>query len=223
MSDESFYNKIDQVALKDAIDFLDHNNSEITIKILGQYIKTNVNSRKNEKQLSLPKFDSFEFSNEPVSCVFQIKDDRYFFRSFLTNGLAEYNIDIPAEIYQLQRRSDYRVVMPIGVNYKCKIVGHNDSKALISIEIRDISLGGCLISIPGLTSDYNVNDKLDLFLQLDKFEFQKIPAVIKHIRHVDSQNNTLLGSAFEDPESEMRSQLLAMLMHLDRVKRRKAQ
>ncbi len=223
MSDESFYNKIDQVALKDAIDFLDHNNSEITIKILGQYIKTNVNSRKTEKQLSVPKFDSFEFSNEPVSCVFQIQDDRYFFRSFLTNGLADYSIDIPADVYQLQRRSDYRVVMPIGVNYKCKIIGVNDNNALISVEVRDVSLGGCLISIPGLTSDYNMNDKLDLFLQLDKFEFPRIPVLIKHIKHVESQNTTLIGSAFSEPESETRSQLLAMLMHLDRVKRRKAQ
>lgn len=223
MSDESFYNKIDQVALKDVIDFLDHNNSEITIKILGQYIKTNINSRKNEKQLSVPKFDSFEFSNEPVSCVFQIKDDRYFFKSFLTNGPADYCIEIPTDIYQLQRRNDYRVVMPIGVNYKCKIVSINDSKALISAEVRDISLGGCLISVPGLTSDYNVNDKLELFLQLDKFEFQKIPVEIRHIKHVETQNTTLIGSAFTEPESELRAQLLAMLMHLDRVKRRKAQ
>lgn len=223
MSDESFYNKIDQVALKDVIDFLDHNKSEITVKILGQYIKTTVNSRKNEKQLSLPKFDSFEFSNEPVSCTFQIKDDRYFFKSFLTNGSAEYCIDIPANIYQLQRRSDYRVVVPIGVNYKCKILAVNENKALISVELRDISLGGCLISIPGLSSDYNVSDKLEIFLQLDKFEFQKLQIEIKHLKHVETQNTTLIGSAFTDPESDMRSQLLAMLMHLDRVKRRKAE
>ena len=223
MSDESFYNKIDQVALKEVVDFLDHNNSEITIKILGQYIKTNINSRKNEKQFSVPKFDSFEFSNEPVSCVFQIKDDRYFFQSFLSNGPADYCIDIPAEIFQLQRRSDYRVVMPIGVNYKCKIVSVNDSKALISVDLRDISLGGCLISIPGLSSEYAAGDKIEIFLQLDKFEFQKLKLDIKHLKHVESQNTTLIGSAFTEPESEIRSQLLAMLMHLDRVKRRKAQ
>ncbi len=223
MSDESFYNKINQLALKDVIDFLDHNNSEITIKILGQYIKTNINSRKNENQLSVPKFNSFEFSNEPISCVFQIKDDRYFFRSFLKSGNSDYSIEIPADIYQLQRRSNYRVVMPIGVNYKCKIVSVNDNKALISVEVRDMSLGGCLLSIPGMSSEYNENDKLDLFLQLDKFEFPKLPVVIKHIKFIEPQNTTLIGCSFVEPESDARAQLLALLMHLDRVKRRKAQ
>lgn len=223
MSDESFYNKINQVAHKDVIDFLDHNNSEITIKILGQYIKTNINSRKDENQLSIQKFNSHDFLNEPISCVFQIKDDRYFFRSFLKSGSSDYIIDIPADIYQLQRRNDYRVAMPIGVNYKCKIVGVNNNKALISVEIRDMSLGGCLISIPGISSEYKEDDKLDLFLQLDKFEFPKLQVVIKHLKPIEPQNTTLIGSSFSETESDIRAQLLALLMHLDRVKRRKAQ
>lgn len=223
MNEQSFYNKISQVALKDIIDFLDHNNTEITLKVLGQFVKTHINSRKNDKQLSILKFNSFEFSNEPVTCLFQIKDECYFFRSFLNNSNSDFGIDIPADIYQLQRRNDYRVAMPIGVIYKCKITAVNSVNNLISVEIRDISLGGCLVSIPGLTSDFKENDIIDLFLQLDKFEFQKLTLLIKHIKFVEPQNNTLLGLGFSEPDSDIRSQLLALLMHLDRVQRRKAE
>lgn len=223
MSESSFYNKISQVASNDLIEFLDHNKTEIVLKVLNQYIKTGINSRKNEKHLSLPKFSTFEFSNEPVVCIFQANDERYFFKSFLNNSSADYSLEIPAEIYQLQRRNDYRVPVPIGVNYKCKILSVNNVKSLMSVEIRDISLGGILISAPGISSDFKVDDIIEIFVQLDRFEFQKLTITVKHIKFVETQNNTLIGASLLEPESEILSQLQAMLMHLDRIKRRKAE
>lgn len=221
MSDESFYNKINQVALKDVIDFLDHNNSEINIKVQDRYFRTNINSRKNETQFSIPKFDSNDYTDEAVTCGFLINDDRYFFQTTLNNGNSDFSLEIPTDIHQLQRRSDYRVAMPIGVVYKCKIVEINSIKNLVGAEIRDLSLGGCLISLPGMNWEIKEHDIITMFLQLDKFEFQKLNVSVRHVKPVDIQNTTLIGASFSDPSSEMRSQMLALLMHLDRAKRRK--
>ena len=156
MGTESFFNKISQVSTKELIDFFDHNKTEIIIKVLGQYIKTNIQSKKNDKYLSLPlQFSSFEFSNEAVTCNFQFKEDRYFFKSYLNKTNSDYTLEIPVDMYQLQRRNDYRVAMPIGVVYKCEIININGVKTTIKAEIRDISLGGCQMSIAGITSEIN--------------------------------------------------------------------
>ena len=111
--------------------------------------------------------------------------------------------------------------MPIGVVYKCKLLTVNEVNNLLSVEIRDLSLGGCLIALPGMSSELKAADKIELFLQLDKFEFQKLQLEVKHIKFIESQNTTSVGAAFLDPESDVRSQLLGLLMHLDRVKHRK--
>ncbi len=221
MENNSFYTKINQVAFKDVVDFLVHNNTEISLKVFGNYFKTNIISKIDEKQFGIPKFSVSDFSNEPVICIFQIEDDRYFFSSLLTNHGSVFGIDVPTEIFQLQRRNDYRVPIPIGVVYKCKILAINEVKNLLSVEVRDLSLGGCLISIPGMSIELKSGDKVELFLQLDKFEFQKLQINVKHVKFNDAQNTTSVGAAFFDPESEVRSQLLGLLMHLDRVKRRK--
>ena len=221
MENTSFYNKISQVAFKDILEFLVHNNTEISLKVFGNYIKTNIDAIKDEKQFRIQKFSSSDFSDEPVTGAFQIKDDCYFFKSLLTNYGSDFAIDIPTDIYQLQRRNDYRVVMPIGVVYKCKLLTVNEVNNLLSVEIRDLSLGGCLIALPGMSSELKAADKIELFLQLDKFEFQKLQLEVKHIKFIESQNTTSVGAAFLDPESDVRSQLLGLLMHLDRVKHRK--
>lgn len=224
MSTESFFNKISQVSTKELIDFFDHNKTQITIKVHGQYIKTNIQSKKNDKYLTLPsQFSTFEFSNEAVICNFQVKENQYFFKSYLNKTNLDYTLEIPTEVYQLQRRNDYRVAMPIGVVYKCEITNINGVKKNIKAEIRDISLGGCQISIDGITSDLNKDDEFSMYLKLDKYELPKLIFTAKHIKFIDSQNTTLIGASFYEPESDMLSELQSMLMHLDRVQRGKTQ
>ena len=219
----SFFNKTSQVTMNELIDFLDHNQTEITIKVLGQYIKTNIQAKKNNKYLSLFKFSTYEFSNEPITCIFQVKEDRYFFKSFLNNTTVDYTIEVPTEIYELQRRNDYRVSMPLGVFYKCEIIRINELKKNIKTEIRDMSMGGCQISIAGITSDIKQNDELVLYLKVDKFEFQKIAITAKHIKFIESQNTSLIGASLTEPDSELHSELQSMLMYLDRVQRGKTE
>lgn len=221
MSNPSFFNKISQVSMDELMEFLDHNQSEITIKVLRQYIKTNIHSKKSNRLLSLFKFSSHQFSNEPITCIFQVKDDRYFFVSHLNYTNTDYTIEIPAEIYQLQRRNDYRATMPMGVVYTCEIKSINGVKTDIKTEIRDMSLGGTQLSVAGISSDIKAGDELSLHLKLDKFEFQNLLLTAKHIKFIDTQNTSLIGASLVAPHSTVLSELQAMLMHLDRIHRGK--
>ncbi|MBY0553750.1 PilZ domain-containing protein [bacterium] len=221
MSIQSFFNKIGQVSASELLEFLDHNQSEITIKIVNQHIKTNINSLKNNKHISLMKFSSYDFSNEPVICTFQVKEDRYFFKSHLSSTNIDYIVEVPSEIFQLQRRNDYRVSMPVGVVYKCEIRDVNGVKTTTKAEIRDMSLGGCQISVNG-TVEIKQNDELDLYIKLDKFEFPKLPLTAKHIKFIEAQGTTLIGASYYQPSGTLIADLQSMLMHLDRVHRGKA-
>lgn len=221
MSIQSFFNKIGQVSASELLEFLDHNQSEITIKIVNQHIKTNINSLKNNKHISLMKFSSYDFSNEPVICTFQVKEDRYFFKSHLSSTNIDYIVEVPSEIFQLQRRNDYRVSMPVGVVYKCEIRNVNGVKTTTKAEIRDMSLGGCQISVNG-TTEIKQNDEVDLYIKLDKFEFPKLPLTAKHIKFIEAQGTTLIGASYYQPGGTLIADLQSMLMYLDRVHRGKA-
>lgn len=221
MGVQSFFNRIGEVTTKELLEFLDHNQTEITIKIVSQHVKTNINSRKNEKHLSVMKFSSYDFSNEPIICSFQVKEDRYFFKSHLSSTNIDYVVEVPDEIFQLQRRNDYRVSMPVGVVYKCEIRNINGVNSTIKAEIRDMSLGGCQISVSGIT-EIKQNDEVDLYLKLDKFEFPKLPLTAKHVKVIEGQNSTLIGASYYQPSGPLIADLQSMLMHLDRVHRGKA-
>jgi c-di-GMP-binding flagellar brake protein YcgR len=220
MSIPTFFNKISQVSLNELLEFLDHNQTEIIIKIINQYIKTNISSRKSQNALRILKFSSYDFSNEPIICSFQTKDDHYFFKSYLNSSNSDYSIEVPNEVYQLQRRNDYRVSMPMGVVYTCEIRNVNGSITAIKTEIRDISLGGCQISVAA-NSLVKSDDKLDLYIKLDKFEFAKIPLNVKHVKSIEGQNTLLIGASYHQMGGELTSELLSMLMYLDRVQRGK--
>lgn len=217
----SFFNKVSQVSQSELIDFLGHNQSELVVKIAGQYIKTNVNALKSNKYLSLLKFSHFNFKNEPITCLFSIKEEVYFFKSFLNNTNTDYAIDFPADIYQLQRRNDYRVSIPVGLYYASEIRNLNGQSKKIKIEIRDISLGGCQLLINKNSDEFKSGDLIDISIKLDRFEFTQLAMTIKHVKEVESQNYSLIGASFTDMPGATVSEMQALLMYLDRIHRGK--
>lgn len=226
MDEKSFFNKVSQVSLNELVDFMVHNQIELNIKVRDQYIKTKVYSKKKNKLINFTKFitDEFnnhEYTNEPITCLFQIGEDKYLFKSLLINNKAGCQIEIPTEIIHFQRRNDFRAAVPTGLYYKCEIISINGIKTSIKTEIRDLSLGGCQISVDGISSDIKMDDELELYIKLNKFEFQKLLVVAKHIKPLDSQNSTSIGASLLEPDSGLKSELLAMLMYLDRVQRGK--
>lgn len=222
MSAAAFYHKVSPFDLKELIDFINHNQSELTIKINRQFVKANVTHIKNDKFFGVLKFHEFEFSNEPVICTFGYKDELYFFNSSLNNSKAEYLIDLPAEIFQLQRRNDFRVTMPIGLPHECIINYVRGLPKSVKAEVRDLSMGGCQLSVAAYQLEIAQGNEFDIILKIDKFEFQRLNLVAKHIKVIKEQDTLLIGASFLDLDGETSNDLRALLMFLDRKTRGKS-
>lgn len=222
MSSTAFYHKVGQLDLKELVEFINHNQTELTIKINRQFVKADVTHIKNDKYFSVLKFHDFEFSNEPVICSFGYKDELYFFNSSLNNSKTEYLIDIPSEIFQLQRRNDFRVTMPIGLAHDCTINYVRGISKNVKAEIRDLSMGGCQLSVAAYQLEIKQDDEFDIVLNIDKFEFPRLNLVARHIKVIKDQDILLIGASFLELDGEASTELRALLMFLDRKTRGKS-
>lgn len=221
MSEKSFYQKVSDLDFKELVSFIDHNKTEFVIKFNGQYVKANVNHIKNNKAFSIFKFNSYDFTNEHVTCCFFLRDEIYFFYSLMSSNNIEYTIDLPPEIYQLQRRNDFRVSMPIGMPQTCIITYLKQVKKHIVIGVRDLSLGGCQLSAPAAKLEINTDDEFTMTLKIDRFEFTNLQLKARHCKLIKEQNNLLIGASFLNLDGENLSEMLALLMFLDRKARGK--
>lgn len=224
MNQQSFFNKISQVAFNELIGFLGHNQTEIIIKIQNQYIKTNISAKKSDKNFAIPRFTPHDFSNEKVTCSFQVNEDLYFFKSYLNTSQSDFSLAIPENgFFQLQRRNNYRVSFPVGLIYTSLIKSINGVSQNIKIDIRDISLGGCQIAINGSGAEKLVkqDDDICVYLKLDRFEFTQLNMTAKHVKAIENQGSVLVGCSFDDLGAALLSELQAMLMFLDRLHRGK--
>ncbi len=220
MSLDSYYNRVGQVEHKELVDFIDHNQTVFTIKINNQFVKTNVNYVKGN-YFSLLKFHTYEFCNEPISCVFRYKDDIYMFNSHLRATTIDYLIDVPVDIFQLQRRNDFRVSIPIGLSQECVIKYARGIEKNVKAEMRDLSMGGCQISTAAFDIEMVIGDSFDVSLKIDKFDFPQLKMTARHIKRIDEQDTLLIGASFEGLDGDTLNEIRALLMFIDRRSRGK--
>jgi c-di-GMP-binding flagellar brake protein YcgR len=223
MSSKGFYSKVGDLDLKELVSFIDHNQTELILKISDQFVKASVTHIKNDKYFSIFRFHNFDFSNEPVTCCFHSRDEIYFFKSYINSAKAEYIIDLPTEIFQLQRRNDFRISMPIGLPHTCVINFINGSQKNINVEMRDLSLGGCQLNAPAYETEIKTDDEIFIHLKIDRFEFAQLRLKARHCKIIKEQDSMLIGASFVDLDGENLSELRALLMFLDRKSRGKDQ
>lgn len=224
MNQQSFFNRISQVALNELTEFLAHNQTEIILKIQNQYVRTNITAKKSDKNFAIPLFSAHHFTNEQVTCSFQVNEEIYFFKSYLNSAQNDYSLEIPENgFFQLQRRNNYRVSIPVGLIYNCHIKSINGVSCNIKTEIRDLSLGGCQLSITHNGADelLKQNDEIAIYLKLDRFEFNQLVLTTKHIKEVEPKKSVLVGCSFEELNAALLAELQALLMFLDRLHRGK--
>ncbi len=162
------------------------------------------------------------FQNEQVICNFRIKEDLYFFRSFLNATKTDYTIDIPTELFQLQRRNDFRISIPMGLNYECFISTINGQEKNVAIELRDLSLGGCQISAPATEVEIIPETLFNINFTIDRFEFLNLELKARHVKYIDNQDNVIIGASFLDIKGEKLTEMQSLLMYIDRFARGKS-
>ena len=221
MSDKSFFVKVDNPKLIEVIDFLIHNETEIVLKIKNFHYKSKVLSRRDFPYFLIYKFSFITFEQEETTCSFEISNEKYFFKSTLTSTNSEIKIAKPTEIFQLQRRNDFRVAIPLGMKCSCNIIKINSMHGPFKVELRDLSLGGCQIAFPTSAIKMTNGDEVILSIEMNQFQNEKIYSFAKHLVNLENAETTLVGLKFDDPDAAFLTELQTLLVHLDRIRRGK--
>lgn len=220
MSQLNFFSQVDSEKRVKAIDFLQKSGRDLRIKIREHNYRSKVLSKKSENQYAIYQFLPGNFKNQEAICSFDAEDGKYFFHGVISTEGSEMILTAPKEIFQLVRRSDFRVDIPPKNGYPCAIISLNKKKKSAPAELRNISLGGCQIWTQ--TSDITVNkeDEVVFNLTVKNFEWENIKSIAKHVRPGNDKGDVMaLGLQFKDAEAEFLTEVQSALIFLDRTHR----
>lgn len=220
-ADVNFYTLLDPMPFRETMDFLIHNQTEIVLKIRNEHFKSKIIVKKDSNVFSIYKFNFTAYKAEKVVCSFEISAEKYFFMSEITSTNAEFLLQVPLEIFKLQRRNNFRVSVPASVPYTCEISLIEGRAAKMKVEIRDLSLSGCQL-VAKIDHDLvKDGDEVVLSLKLHTFDWEKIQcqAVRSVSTNLESKRN--LGLKFSESSAAFSTDMQRLLVQLDRIHRGK--
>lgn len=220
--DLKFYTLLEPSKHKETLDFLQHNQTDITLKIRSQHMKSKILSLKNEHELLIYKFNFQDFNGEQVICSFEINAEQYFFTSELRTHLLHVIMLVPNEIFQLQRRNDFRVIIPANSVYNCTLRAIDGRPVQIAAEIRDLSLGGCQILInKNKQLQLQKNTEIGFSFKMGQIDRENIYCSVRHIEILKNNSKILMGLKFKNSDADFLTDLQGLLVQLDRIHRGK--
>ena len=219
--DINFYTLLDQMNYNETLDFLVHNQTEITLKINGRHYKSKILTRNKSNQFLIYKFNFETYSLDTTVCSFEISAEKYFFKSKISSEVAALAIIVPTEIFKLQRRNDFRISVPATISYSCEIKSVRNSTLNLKSEIRDLSLGGCQLSVKLTGINLHRGDNLYLKIKIHSFEWEKIHCQCKHASSKKNDLKYNVGLKFLESSAAFATDLQTLLVQLDRIHRGK--
>jgi len=94
----------------------------------------------------------------------------------------------------------------------------------MKVEIRDMSLGGCKISIKTeFKLELEINTEIEMQLKVMGFEENKLYAIIKFTDFIENAKTLILGLQFVDLNSDQTTLMRTTLLQIDRILRQKSQ
>ncbi len=223
MSDDiDFYTLLDQMSFKEALEFLAHNLSEVTLKIGSRHFKSKILARKSTNQFFIYKFNFEPYLDQDVTCSFEISAEKYYFKTYLTAAAGELMLAVPDEIFKLQRRNDFRVSVPASISYTCEIIGINGSPAKLKADIRDLSLGGCQLVVKIIGTAFHDGDELFLRLKINSFDWDRISCTSQRVVSKNADAKYSIGVRFLETSAAFATDMQSLLVQLDRVHRGKS-
>lgn len=220
MSQLSFYNPVSQLELDEQIEFLLSSKGTLLLKVGGQQYKTQILNKNSAQQLVVSKTTSETFSNQEVSCSFEISHEQYLFNSFISTKPNELVIDWPKNLFRLQRRNDFRALVPTNFTYTCILNYLNHNKINQKIQLRDISLGG--FQLQTRLKDIKAGDKLELNLKILKLDAEKLLVEVRHVKLLNDKVTYQIGVRLLDAHADLLSELQSVIIQLDRIHRGKS-
>lgn len=218
---QDFYNLVDPEEQKHILNVLVKNKSDLAIKINDIHRVAKILGKHGTTDFLISKFGVVKFKNERVTGSFELDRKKYFFKTSISSSDEGPTLAIPTELFQLQRRDNFRVTVPMGVPYRAEIQSISGKKAFVKVEIRDVSLGGCMIVFKKGKFTVDKKDELQLSIKMLDLDKELIVCVAKHVVLLDNDTKVQVGLNFADPEGDFLTDLQSLLIHLDRIHRGK--
>ncbi len=213
----NFYTPVSNLDFIEIYQHIKTNKMAVAYKIFDQHSKSIFLPISGEK-LCIAKTLPHKYNKEEIICCFDYNGETHLFKSTVTNDETNYLVDRPAEICKMQRRDNFRVNVPTSLKHLFKITREPSLKC----EIRDISLGGCKISINStFPLGYKIGDDITCLMGLLDFDQLTLKSEIVFSEYINENKTQIYGLKFTDLDSETTSVLQTTLVRVDRIIRGK--
>lgn len=212
--DKEIFTLISKVEEKEKI-FQDLANAHGEIICKGQdenLIKLRVQTYQN-KILECRNESSTTFKNgEDFLGYLFLGGEKYYFEGKFQAQQDFCSLSLPAELYHLQRRQNYRVRVPDGYAASFNIVSANGKAANIAGRLADLSSQGCRVLYSHDNFSLKVEDHVLGYLIIEKKVPLELQGLIRHIKLTDG--GQICGIEFSPLSSILENKLFAITMEL---------
>lgn len=161
---------------------------------------------------------AFKMGKE-LTCHFSLHNEIYFFSSKTSFTDAAIVFSMPAVLYKIQRRDNFRVFVPKSMTQHLEIVGIKQLK----VSLVDLSLGGCKINAQYADASYISNLKAGAEIAMKMtflgFENQTIYCKVKFLKDNSITRTASIGLEFEKLKAEEIQIMQANIFKIDRLNR----
>ncbi|MGE5087384.1 MAG: flagellar brake protein [Bacillota bacterium] len=166
-------------------------------------------------QCSLEEGSAKLENQESFLGYFFLGGEKYYFEGLATVASDKFYIALPAELFHLQRRQNYRVHIPDGYQAFFNIKSVNNKNQNITGTLGDLSSQGCRVLYKMNTPLMKVGDSIVGNLLISKNSPIEIAGTVKHIK-VDESNKTLqtFGIEFKSLTPILENKLFALTMEI---------
>ncbi len=146
---------------------------------------------------------------------FFLGGEKYYFEGTIIAFQSKYSMALPASIYRLQRRQNYRAKVPNSYVAMYNIVSVNGAKENIHGKIADISSQGCRVIYSMENPLMKIGDNVTGQMTMGARSPFEIQGIVRHIK-VDEGNNVIqtFGIEFTKMPTITESKLFSITMEL---------
>ncbi len=214
----NFYTPVSNLDYNEIYQHIKTHKMAVAYKILDQHSKSIFLPTQGDK-LYISKTFPHKYVNQEIICCFDYNGETHLFKSVVNNGETNYIVDRPTEICKMQRRDNFRVNIPTSLKHNFKI----KQEASLKCELRDISLGGCKISVASaFPLEFKIGDELDCTMVLLDADPLVLKTEIVFAEFIKETKAQIYGLKFQDLDSESTSALQTSMVRVDRIIRGKS-
>lgn len=145
---------------------------------------------------------------------FFLGGEKYYFQAVTNVHQGKVVVDLPQELYHLQRRQNYRVHIPEKYPASFNITFINDVPQKVIGRLADLSSQGCRVVSPSAGLLIKPGDRITGMLAIDKRAPIEAQGLVRHIKMVDNKALQTFGVEFTPLTPILENKLFAITLEI---------